>query len=64
MLALTTMPGVAGSAKVEEVAEPPASDGAVLVKTLTLGVCGTDRDILTGEYGAAPPGEERLVLGR
>ena len=63
MLALTTMPGVAGSAKVQEVAEPPLADGAVLVKTLTLGVCGTDRDILAGEYGTAPPGQDRLILG-
>jgi threonine dehydrogenase-like Zn-dependent dehydrogenase len=63
MLALTTVPGVAGSARVEEVAEPPPSDGAVLVKTLALGICGTDRDILAGEYGAPPPRQERLVLG-
>jgi threonine dehydrogenase-like Zn-dependent dehydrogenase len=26
-------------------------------------VCGTDREIATGEYGWAPPGEEYLVLG-
>ncbi|HEY6257176.1 MAG TPA: glucose 1-dehydrogenase [Xanthobacteraceae bacterium] len=63
MRALTTAPGVPNSAKIEEVAEPPPSDGAVLVKTLALGVCGTDRDILAGEYGAAPPGQDRLVLG-
>lgn len=63
MLALTTVPGVAGSAKVEEVAEPPPSDGAVLVKSLALGICGTDREILAGEYGAPPPQQDRLVLG-
>ena len=63
MLALTTVPGVAASARVEEVAEPPPADGAVLVKTLGLGICGTDRDILAGEYGAPPPQQKRLVLG-
>jgi threonine dehydrogenase-like Zn-dependent dehydrogenase len=63
MLALTTTPGAAGSAKVQEVAEPPPADGAVLVKTLALGVCGTDRDILAGEYGSPPPGQDRLILG-
>jgi glucose 1-dehydrogenase len=26
-------------------------------------VCGTDREILAGEYGWAPPGQDRLVLG-
>jgi threonine dehydrogenase-like Zn-dependent dehydrogenase len=35
----------------------------VLVRTLALGVCGTDREILAAEYGAAPPGEDRLILG-
>jgi threonine dehydrogenase-like Zn-dependent dehydrogenase len=30
---------------------------------LALGVCGTDREIVSGAYGEAPPGNERLVLG-
>ena len=30
---------------------------------LALGVCGTDREIVCGDYGEAPPGSERLVLG-
>ena len=63
MRALTTAPGVPDSARVDEVAEPPASDGDVLVRTLALGVCGTDREILAGEYGWAPPGQDRLILG-
>jgi threonine dehydrogenase-like Zn-dependent dehydrogenase len=63
MRALTTVPGSPGSARIEDVAEPPVADGDVLVRTLALGVCGTDRDILAGEYGWAPPGQERLILG-
>ncbi len=63
MRAITVSPGVANSARLEDVPEPPPSDGAVLVRTLALGVCGTDREILSGVYGFAPPGEERLVLG-
>jgi threonine dehydrogenase-like Zn-dependent dehydrogenase len=63
MRALTVAPGIANSAQVEDVADPPASDGAVLVRTLALGVCGTDRDIVAGHYGWAPPGERRLVIG-
>jgi glucose 1-dehydrogenase len=63
MRALTVAPGVANSARVEDVPDPPASDGAVLVRTLALGVCGTDRDIVSGHYGWAPPGALRLVLG-
>jgi threonine dehydrogenase-like Zn-dependent dehydrogenase len=42
---------------------PPLSDGAILVRTLALGVCGTDREIVSGQYGWTPPGETRLVLG-
>ena len=63
MRALTVAPGVANSAKVEDVPEPPASDGAVLVRSLALGVCGTDREIVSGVYGWAPPGRQRLVIG-
>jgi threonine dehydrogenase-like Zn-dependent dehydrogenase len=63
MRALTVAPGVANSARLEDVAEPSSSDGAVLVRTLALGVCGTDREIVSGAYGSAPPGEDRLVIG-
>ena len=63
MRALTVAPGVANSAKVEDIPEPPKSDGAVLVRALALGVCGTDREIVSGAYGWAPPGQKRLVIG-
>jgi glucose 1-dehydrogenase len=63
MRAITVSPGVANSARLDDVGEPPASDGAILVRTLALGVCATDREILSGAYGSAPPGAPRLVLG-
>jgi threonine dehydrogenase-like Zn-dependent dehydrogenase len=63
MRALTVAPGSANSARVEEVADPPLADGSVLVRTLALGVCGTDREIVSGAYGWAPPGQQRLVIG-
>jgi glucose 1-dehydrogenase len=63
MRAITVSPGVANSARLDDVGEPSASDGAVLVRTLALGVCATDREILSGAYGSAPPGDKRLVLG-
>ncbi len=63
MRALTVAPNVANSARVEDVPEPARSDGAVVVRTLALGVCGTDREIVSGSYGWAPPGETRLVIG-
>jgi len=61
--ALTVQPMTAGSARLEDVGDPPLSDGPVLVETLAIGVCGTDIDIVSGNYGWAPPGRERLVLG-
>jgi glucose 1-dehydrogenase len=63
MRAMTVAPNVANSARVEQIPGPPQSDGAVLVRTLALGVCGTDREIVSGVYGWAPPGEKRLVIG-
>ena len=33
------------------------------MRTLEVGVCGTDREIAEGLFGVAPPGERRLVLG-
>lgn len=63
MKALTVIPGQAGSARLDEVPEPPQSDGAILVQTHSIGVCGTDLEILDGHYGWAPPGDSRLIIG-
>ncbi len=63
MKALTVVPMQAGSARLDDVPEPPESDGPVLVETLAVGVCGTDAEIVSGAYGWAPRGRERLVLG-
>ncbi|MDE3085696.1 MAG: glucose 1-dehydrogenase [Acidobacteriota bacterium] len=63
MKALTVQPLTANSARLEDVPEPPESDGPVLVETLAVGVCGTDVEIVSGAYGWAPPGRDRLVLG-
>src|SRR4030095_1259673 len=35
----------------------------ILVETIALGVCGTDHEIVSGHYGEAPDGQERLILG-
>ncbi len=63
MKALTVKPMTAGSARLDDIDEPPLTDGPVLVETLAVGVCGTDIEITSGAYGWAPPGKERLVLG-
>jgi glucose 1-dehydrogenase len=63
MRALTVQPGKPNSIRLENVPAPPLSDGTVLVRALALGICGTDREIIAGHYGWAPPGQERLVIG-
>jgi glucose 1-dehydrogenase len=69
MRALTVIPGTAKSMRVDDVDEPSA-DGAdaadvvdVVVEGRLVGVCGTDRELRDGNYGWAPPGRERLVVG-
>lgn len=51
MQAITVQPGRAASIALEDVPEPPKSDGPVLVSTLSVGICGTDIEILSGDYG-------------
>jgi hypothetical protein len=63
MQAVRVIPGTAGSAKLDEVPEPAADLGSVVVEALAVGVCGTDAEIAGGSYGWAPPGEEQLILG-
>ncbi|OUM42510.1 glucose 1-dehydrogenase [Arthrobacter sedimenti] len=63
MLALTITPGVADSLEVREVPAPTRDEGEVLVDALSVGLCGTDVEIIAGEFGAAPPGQDYLVLG-
>ena len=63
MRAITVQPGVRDSARLDNVAEPDIADGALLVRALALGVCGTDREIIAAKHGSAPPGEQRLILG-
>jgi len=63
MRAITVEPRVPRSAKLEEVPGPDESDDALIVQTLAIGVCGTDREIVSGNYGFAPPGRRRLVIG-
>lgn len=63
MRALTCIPGRTGTLAVTEMTPPAPGDGELLVDGLAVGVCGTDREIAAAEYGTAPPGEQRLVLG-
>jgi threonine dehydrogenase-like Zn-dependent dehydrogenase len=61
--ALVTRPGHAHTTHVEDVPAVEAREGEVLVRTLEVGVCGTDREISEGLFGIPPPDEPLLVLG-
>jgi threonine dehydrogenase-like Zn-dependent dehydrogenase len=67
MKAIAVYPGKADSAHLTDVPKPrldafPNGRG-VLVRILRVGLDGTDGEINAGEYGAAPPGDDFLVLG-
>jgi len=63
MRSVTVVPLQRGSVDLTDLPEPPESDGPVLVRTHAVGICGTDIEIINGDYGWAPPGESRLAIG-
>jgi glucose 1-dehydrogenase len=63
LLALVTRPGTAHTTHVAEMPDDRADEGEVLIRSLEVGVCGTDREIDEGLFGVPPENEEMLVLG-
>ena len=63
MRAVTVVPGERDSLELSSVDEPEARDGELLVEGLAVGVCGTDKEIAAGDYGWAPSGRDRLIIG-
>ena len=67
MKAVAVTPGKPNSVHLATLAKPSISDVAdgrgVLVKVLRVGVDGTDREINAAEYGAAPDGDDFLIVG-
>ena len=67
MKAVAIYPGKLDSTHLVELTMPGLEDVSggrgVLVKVLRVGLDGTDREIYSAEYGAAPPGYDFLVLG-
>ncbi|HXE76366.1 MAG TPA: glucose 1-dehydrogenase [Candidatus Xenobia bacterium] len=67
MKAVAVIPGKPNSVHLRDVPKPtleqvPNGRG-VLVKVLRVGVDGTDKEINAAEYGAAPRGDDHLILG-
>lgn len=63
MQALTVIPGQPQSAELSELPELDQDPNRILARTLAIGICGTDREILAGKYGEPAPGKQRLILG-
>lgn len=67
MKAIAVKPGVQDSVHLVEMPKPSVNDvdggRGVLVKVLRVGVDGTDKEINDAEYGAAPDGDDFLVIG-
>lgn len=61
MQALLTTPGRPGTIRVGPA--PITAERGVRVRTLEVGVCGTDREIADGAFGIPPDGGADLVLG-
>src|SRR5918912_2652514 len=67
MKAIAVHPGKPDSIHLEDVPKPSIEqipDGrGVLVRVLRVGVDDTDKEINAAEYGAAPPGDDFLIIG-
>jgi threonine dehydrogenase-like Zn-dependent dehydrogenase len=66
MKAVAVFPAT-GGARLIDIPKPSVdaiADGhGVLVRVLAVGVDGTDKEILSGEYGSPPPGDDYLITG-
>src|SRR5919108_726579 len=67
MKAIAVHPGKADSIHLEDIPKPSVDDvpggRGVLVRVLRVGVDGTDKEINAAEYGAAPEGDDYLIIG-
>lgn len=57
------MPGQPDTLSLADRPAPHRGVGQLLVQVLAVGVCGTDREIISGGHGQPPEGHDRLVPG-
>ena len=62
MKAIAVTDGV-GEAEGIDIPKPDPNDGEALIRTLRVGVDGTDHEVIAGSHGGSPEGEDYLVLG-
>jgi glucose 1-dehydrogenase len=61
--AIVVKPGERDSIHMRDMPDPPLAPDQVAVKTVRVGLCGTDVEIYDGRFGRAPDGDEFLILG-
>ena len=57
------VPKTPNSLQLRDAPVPTPGKREVLLRVLRVGICGTDRDIISGFYGEAPAGADYLILG-
>ena len=63
MKAVAVFPGSREVRVVERDAPRIAQPDQVMLRMLDIGICGTDKEICSFEYGTPPPGDDHLVIG-
>ncbi len=63
MRAIVVTPKESNTLRIKDIDVPKISKKGILLEVQRIGICGTDRDIISGFYGEAPTGDDYLVLG-
>jgi glucose 1-dehydrogenase len=63
MKAVAVFPGPQEVKLVEQEFPRLAQPDQVMLRMLDIGICGTDKEICSFEYGTPPPGDDYLVIG-
>ena len=63
MKAVAVFPGPQEVKVVEQEFPRLAQPDQVTLRMLDIGICGTDKEICSFEYGTPPPGDDHLVIG-
>ncbi len=63
MKAVAVFPGSREVKVVEQEVPRISEPDQVTLRMLDIGICGTDKEICSFEYGTPPPGEDHLVIG-
>jgi glucose 1-dehydrogenase len=63
MKAVAVFPGSQQVTVIDQEAPALRLPDQVVLRILDVGICGTDKEICTFEYGTPPPGDDHLVIG-